>query len=102
MSDIISLVSNKLHLGTGTDFQEAQSTAELIVGKVLLTNNLEPLAFLTSAGKFAKLTGGAEDLKTRPEDITFVRFHCVMDSLSVYSRVTCANNVFFHFSLRLP
>ena len=87
VADVISLVSNELPLDTGPAFQEAESAVKMIVNSTLYINHLKPLAFLTSTGKGVKVDE-TEGLESRPEDITFFKFRCTMDSKSVDKRVT--------------
>ena len=68
VSDIVALVDNELPLHTGAAFQEAQSATNLIVDNALRVDNLEPLAFLSSAGKVLHIDD-VHNLETRPADI---------------------------------
>ena len=97
--DVISLVSNELSLDTGVSFQEAQSVAKTIIISTLFIQNLEPLAFLTSRNKVVKISDPA-DLKSRPDDITFFRFRCVMNDSSVDNRFTTVPDLYFQFYMR--
>ena len=101
VADVISLVSNELPLDTGSAFQEAESAVKMIVDSTLFMNHLEPLAFLTSTGKGVKVDE-TEGLEYRPEDITFFKFRCTMDSKSVDERVTTVPDLSFQLCLKLP
>ena len=101
VADIVSMVSNEIPINSGTAYQEAQSVSKLIVDSVLNPVFLDPLAFLTSAGNEAKILDPM-DLKTRPLDITYVRFRCTMNGSSVDVRIINVPDLNFHFCLQLP
>ena len=88
VADLISLVSDELPLDTGAAFQEAQTTAKSIVDKVVTYSNVEPLAFLTLTAKVVGSSNDITDLAKRPEDITFLRFRCVLDGATLDKRVS--------------
>ena len=83
VADLISLVSDELPLDTRAAFQEAQTAANLIVDKVVTYSNVKPLAFLTSTAKVINFSDDITDLAKRHEDITFLRFRCVLDSATL-------------------
>ena len=99
--DLISMVSNVLPQDTGATFQEAQSAAKMVMDNVILVSNLEPLVFLTLVGKVANIKD-IIDLKSRSEDISFLRFNCVVNGAAIDSRVITVNLLSFQFSLKLP
>ena len=99
--DLISMVSNVLPQDTGAAFQEAQSAAKMVMDNAILVSNLEPLVFLTLVGKVANIKD-AIDLKSRPEDISFLRFNCVVNGAAIDSRVITVNPLSFQFSPKLP
>ena len=86
VADIISLVSNELPIDTSAAYQEAQAASKSIVDSVLDANNLELLAFLNSTGATVSMID-FEDFDKRSADVSFVRFRCNMDVLSVDNRV---------------
>ena len=73
----------------------------MIVDSVLNPAFLDPVAFLTSAGKEAKILNPA-DLQKRAVDITYARFRCTMHGSSVDSRVVKTADLSFYLCLRLP
>ena len=101
VADIVALVDNELPLHTGATFQEAQSAEKLIFDNALRVDNLELLAFLSSAGKVLNIDD-VNNLETRPADITFVKFCCIVDGSSSDKRITGAKPVSFQVCLRLP
>ena len=101
VADATSLVSNKFSLDTVATFQEDQLAAKIIIGFTLSIQNLEPLAFLISRNKVVK-SSDPTNLKSRPDDIAFFRFICVMNSLSVNNRITTAPDLYFQFCMKLP
>ena len=70
VSDLVPLISGELPHDTGAAFQEATSAAQYIMDKATMIENLEPVAFLSHTGKEV-IIDDANDLKVRPEDITF-------------------------------
>ena len=90
------MVTNKIPIDGGAALQEAQSASKFIVESVLHPTFLDPVAFLTSAGNEAKL-GDPTDLKSRPADITYVRFRCTMHGSAVDARVKNVAELSFHF-----
>ena len=98
--DVISLIYNKLPLDTGATCQKAHSAAKLIIGSTLSIHNQELLAFITSRNNVVKLSDPT-DIKSRPEDITFFRFGCVVNSLSINNTATTVPDLSFHFCLKL-
>ena len=101
VADLISMVSNVLPQDTGAAFQEAQSAAKMVMNNAILVSNLEPLVFLTLTGKVTNIKD-ASDLKRWPDDISFLRFNCVVDGAAIDSRVVTVNPLSFQFSLKLP
>ena len=101
VADLISMVSNVLPQDTGGAFQEAQSAAKMVMDNAILVSNLESSAFITSAGKVANIKDTI-DLKSRPDNISFLRFNCVVDGAAIDSRVVTVNPLSFQFSLKLP
>ena len=97
----MTIVSNDIPIDSGAAYQEAQSASQTIVDSVLNPAFLDPVAFLTSAGKYAKILDPA-DLQKRAVDITYVRFCCTMHGSSVNSRVVKTTDLSFYFCLRLP
>ena len=95
------MVSNELPQDTGASFQEFQSAAQILLDNALLLGNLELLAFLTLVDKVAHIDN-ATILKSRPEDISFLRFNCVVDGATIDSRITAVNPLLFQFYLKLP
>ena len=100
VEDLIFMISNEFPQDTGASFQEAQSAAQIVVNNVLLVGNLEPLTFLTSTRKIANIEDGTK-LKSRPEDISFLRSNCVVDGAAIDYRVTKVNPLSFQFCLKL-
>ena len=101
VADVISLVSNELPLDTGAAFQEAERAVKLIVESTLSVNHLERLVSLTSKNKVVRVNK-ADNLKSRPEAISFFMFRCTMDSKSQDSRVTTVPELSFQLCLKLP
>ena len=101
VADLISMVSNELPQDTSAAFQEAQFVAQMVMDNVLIVGNLEPIAFLSSTGKVANIED-AINLKNRPDDISFLRFNCVVDGAAMDSRVITVKPLSFQFSLKLP
>ena len=66
----------------------------MIVNKAIIIDNLEPVDFLTSAGKVANIDD-VTNLKRRSEDITFLRFKCVVNGSVIDYRVTTVNPLSF-------
>ena len=103
IADFISLVSDELPLDTGAAFQEAQNAAKLIVDKAVTYYNVEPLAFLTSTAKVVNFDDDITDLAKRSEDITFLRFRCVLDGATLDKRVSHTSPpTFFSFLSKTP
>ena len=75
--------------------------AKLIVEKAVTYSNVEPLAFLTSTAKVVDFGDDITDLAKRTEDITFLRFRCVLDGATLDKRVSHTPNFLFNFFLRL-
>ena len=88
VAGFISLVSDEIPLDTGATFQEDQTAAKLIVDKAINYSSVEPLAFLTSTAKVVDFGDDITDLAKRPEDITFLQFHCVLDGVTLDKRVS--------------
>lgn len=101
VADLVPLISSEILQDTGSAFQEVQSTALQIIDFASLLGNLEPVIFLTSTGKEAKIEDPG-DLKKRDEDITFIKFNCFLDGSQLDSRVTTIGPLSFQFFLRLP
>ena len=101
VADFIALVSGEIPQDTGVAFHEAQSSAQVIVDKAILIDNLEPVTFLTSTGNVA-IIDDVTDLKSRSEDITFLRFNCVVNSSVIDYRATIFKPFSFQFCLKLP
>ena len=101
VADIVAMVTNEVPIDSGAALQEAQSTSKFIVESVLRLTFLDPVSFLTSAGNEAIL-GDPTDLKSRPSDITYIRFRCTMHGSFVDARVKNIAELSFHFCLQLP
>ena len=99
IADIMSIVSNEIPIDSSAAYQKAQYVSKLIVDSVLNPAFLNPLAFLTSAGKEAKILDPT-DLKKRPVDITYVRFCCTINSSSVDARIVNISDLTFDFCLQ--
>ena len=100
VADVVSLVSNELPLDTGAAFQEAQSVTKKLMESCISIPYLEPLAFLTSAGK-VKTIDNVSDLKSCPDDITFFKFRCTVEGSTMDCRIKNYSKLSFHFCLRL-
>ena len=87
-ANLISLVSDELPLDSGAAFQDPQTAAKSIVDKAVTYSNVESLAFLTSTTKIVNFGNDITDLAKRPEDITFLRFRCVLDGATLDKRVS--------------
>ena len=101
VADTISLVSDELPLDTWAAFQEAQLVVQTVIEHVTLIQNLEPLAFLTSTGKIVHIDD-VNNLASRPEDITFIKVHSVVEVTHVDTRVRKGSILSVNFCLRLP
>jgi len=99
--DVISLVSNKLPIDTGAAFQESQEVAKMVMGSALRVENLHPSAFLNSEGKQLKFHPAAM-LAERPEDLSYFRFQCELDGLTLDRRVIDTGEFSIQFCLALP
>ena len=96
IAEITSLVTNELPLDTGSCFQASQFAAKAIMEDMLKIGYLEPLAFMTSAGKVVQISD-PDNLLKHPGDITFLRLRCTMDSKSQDKHVTTADTRSFQF-----
>ena len=81
VAEITALVTNELPLDTGSCFQVSQFAAKSVLEDMLKIGFLEPLAFMNSTGKVVQIDD-PNDIMKRPEDITFLRLRCTMDSKS--------------------
>jgi len=101
IADVIALVSNELPIDTGAAFQESQEVAKMVTRSALRVENLHPSAFLNSEGKQLKFHPAAK-LAERPEDLSYFRFQCELDGLTLDRRVINAGEFSIQFCLALP
>ena len=99
--DSLADVSNNIPIDSSSALQKSHAIAQLIICSVLQPIFVDPVTFLTSSRREAKL-GDPMDLKKRPVDITYIPFRCTIHGLSVDTRVIKAADLLFHFCLRQP
>ena len=68
---------------------------------MMTIGHLEPVAFLNSTHKTVKI-GDPDDLLKRPEDISFMRFHCTLSGKSIDICIATMDMLSFQFYRHLP
>ena len=99
LADLVTVVANELPISTESAMEEAEGAGVRLMGEFFDIRNLEGSHFLDSRGKQRAVT--SDELKNRPEDLSYFVFLASIDPRVVDTRIT-QEDFSTGFSLKLP
>ena len=101
VADIVDMVMDEILSNSNATFQESQYSSDAVKKAVMALDNLTPETILYSKEQ-DMLLDLSKPLKDRNQDITFMISRSMVDCYVVDYRITTADSLPTHFSIRLP
>jgi hypothetical protein len=100
-ADIMTTVANEVPISTETAAAEAEEVAARVRKQVFCVDNLFGTRFMFGDGKKVTTLKDA-DLDSRPQDIAFFGFQCMLDAQETVDKRITQDSLSLHYSLKLP